>query len=56
MQAVLKDPKSQGKAIDQYLGYSIQEVSGWYLAIPCGWVGEVIEAGDMPHLRLKIWR
>ena len=56
MQAVLKDPKNQGKAIDQYLGYSIQEVSGWYLAIPCGWVGEVIEAGDMPHLRLKIWR
>jgi hypothetical protein len=56
MQAVLKDPKTQGKAIDNYLGYSIQEISGWYLAIPCGWVGEVLEAGDLPHLRLKIWR
>jgi hypothetical protein len=56
MQATLKDVKTHGKAIDKYLGYSIQEISGWYLAIPCCWAGEVLEAGDMPHLRLKIWR
>jgi hypothetical protein len=46
----------QGKSVDEYLGYRIHEVSGWFLALPRGWKGEILEASSMPRLRRKIWR
>ncbi|UCE02039.1 MAG: hypothetical protein JSW67_12360 [Candidatus Latescibacterota bacterium] len=46
----------EGKSVDEYLGYQIHEVSGWFLAIPRGWKGEILEAASMPRLRRKIWR
>lgn len=44
------------ESVDEYLGFAIHEVAGWYLAIPQGWHGQVLEAGDVPVLRRKIWR
>ena len=52
---ILKTAK-EAKSVDEYLGYTIQEVSGWYLAVPNGWTGDVLEASSMPQMRRKIWR
>ncbi len=43
-------------AVDEYLGFSIQQNSGSYIASPTGWQGEVLLAESMPVLRRKIWR
>ena len=45
---ILKKVK-EAKAVDEYLGYTIQEVAGWYLAVPNGWTGDVLE--DLGALR-----
>ena len=47
---------SDAKSVDEYLGFSIQEISGWYLATPKNWRGPVLEAATMPEMRRKIWR
>lgn len=52
---ILKKVKD-AQSIDEYLGYTIQEVAGWYLAVPNGWEGDVLEASSMPQMRRKIWR
>lgn len=52
---ILKKVK-EAKSVDEYLGYTIQEVAGWYLAVPNGWTGDVLEASSMPQMRRKIWR
>ena len=52
---ILKKVKD-AKSVDEYLGYTIQEVAGWYLAVPNGWTGDVLEASSMPQMRRKIWR
>jgi hypothetical protein len=44
------------KSVDEYLGFRIQEISGWFLATPQGWRGPVLEAATMPEMRYKIWR
>ena len=36
---ILKKVK-EAKSVDEYLGYTIQEVGGWYLAVPNGWSGD----------------
>lgn len=51
---VLKQQKRE--SVDEYLGFAIYAVAGWYLAIPKGWQGEVLEAADIPLMRRKIWR
>ena len=56
MQALLKQPVDQSKAVDEYLGYAIHEVAGWYLAVPQAWEGDVLEAGSKPQMRRMIWR
>ncbi|MFQ5599872.1 MAG: hypothetical protein ACE5G2_04875 [Candidatus Krumholzibacteriia bacterium] len=43
-------------SVDEYLGYTIHEVAGWFLAVSKGWSGEVLEAASMPQMRRKIWR
>ena len=47
---------SDAKSVDEYLGFHIQEISGWYLATAMGWRGPVLEAASMPEMRRKIWR
>jgi|RhiMethySRZTD1v2_1073278.scaffolds.fasta_scaffold104767_1 hypothetical protein len=46
----------EAKAVEVYLGYTIQEIAGWYLAVPRGWRGDILEAETLPVMRRKIWR
>ena len=46
----------EAKAVETYLGYTVQEIAGWYLAVPQGWRGDVLEAATLPEMRRKIWR
>ena len=45
-----------GEAIDQYLGFTIHTLSGWFLALPGDWPGEILDAATLPEIRRKIWR
>ena len=47
---------TRGETVDQYLGFSIHDVGGWYLAVPRNWSGEILEASSLPLLRCLIWR
>ena len=57
MQATTFETQVQARgAVEQYLGFAIQQNSGSYMASPLGWQGEVLLAESMPVLRRKIWR
>ncbi len=52
----LTEKLREAKSVDEYLGYTIQEAAGRYLAVPRGFRGEVLEAPSMPAIRRTIWR
>jgi hypothetical protein len=54
----IKVPEASPQTIEVYLGFRITQQGAGFFALPEGWSrsGAVLEAADLPTIRMRIWR